>query len=244
MARADRLFRLLDALRRLPRPITAAALSAETEVSARTIYRDIEALRASGARIEGEAGYGYTLTEDPALPPQSLTRLEMEALTLGMAELRHLGDPELARAGEMALAKIAATLPEARAHQAAHAVLSSYRFQRRPPAPVDLAVIRAASWEERALALHYRDRDGLVTKRVIWPLGLVYLDNEQMLLAWCCLRRDFRKFIVARMVSVAPHSESFRPRRVALLRAFTAQLHTNTWADAPAKASCPPATSR
>lgn len=244
MPRADRLFRLLDALRRLPSPVTAEALAAETEVSARTIYRDIDALRASGARIEGEAGYGYTLAEDPALPPQSLTRLEMEALTLGIAELRHLGDPELARAGEMALAKIAATLPEARAHQAAHAVLSSYRFQRRPPAPVDLAVIRAASWDERALTLRYRDRDGTITERVIWPLGLVYLDNEQMLLAWCCMRGDFRRFIVARMVAVAPHPESFRPRRVALLREFTAQLSAQANVLLNAGAPCPLGTRR
>lgn len=226
MARADRLFRLLDALRRLPAPATAERLAAETEVSLRTIYRDIEALRAGGARIEGAAGYGYTLAEDPALPPQNLTRLEIEALTLGVAELRHLGDPELARAGEMALAKIAATLPEARAHQVAHAVLSSYRFYRRPPAPVDLAVIRDACWEERALRLHYCDRDGAETERRIWPLGLVYLDNVQMLLAWCCLRQDFRQFIVERMRAVAPDPESFRPRRVALLRAFITKLRT------------------
>jgi predicted DNA-binding transcriptional regulator YafY len=224
MARAPRLFRLLDALRRLPAPVTAARLAEETGVSARTLYRDIEALRAGGALIDGAAGYGYTLTEDPALPPQSLTRLEIEALTLGVAELRHLGDGELARAGEMALAKIAATLPETRAHQAAHAVLSSYRFQRRAQAPVDLAVIRSACWDERALQLHYRDADGRQSVRQIWPLGLVYLDNEQMLLAWCTLRQDFRKFIVARMEAVAALPDSFRPRRVPLLRAFTEQI--------------------
>ena len=54
MARADRLFRLLDALRRLPNPVTAAQLARETEVSERTLYRDIEALRAGGALIDGE----------------------------------------------------------------------------------------------------------------------------------------------------------------------------------------------
>lgn len=224
MARPDRLFRLLDTMRRLPAPVTAARLAEATEVSERTIYRDIDALRSGGARIEGEAGFGYTLAEDPALPPQNLSRLEMEALTLGIAELRHLGDPELARAGEMALAKIAATLPEARAHQAAHAIPSSYRFHQRAPAPVDLSVIRRACWEERALRLDYIDRDGVATSRVIWPLSLVYLDNEQMLLAHCRLRDDYRQFIVARMVAVTPLEESFRPRRVPMLREITAQI--------------------
>ena len=46
MARPDRLFRLLSALRSLPKPVTAARLAAETEVSERTLYRDIDTLRA------------------------------------------------------------------------------------------------------------------------------------------------------------------------------------------------------
>ena len=64
MARADRLFRLLDALRRLPAPVTADRLADETGVSPRTLYRDIDALRAAGALIDGAPGFGYTLTED------------------------------------------------------------------------------------------------------------------------------------------------------------------------------------
>ena len=47
MAKPDRLFRVLDALRRLPQPVTAERLAAEMEVSPRTLYRDIGALRAA-----------------------------------------------------------------------------------------------------------------------------------------------------------------------------------------------------
>ena len=39
-------------------------------------------------------------------------------------------------------------------------------------------------------------------------------------LAWCCLRRDFRRFKLEAMRQVATSDESFRPRRVALLREF------------------------
>ena len=123
MSRSDRLFRLLTALRSLPQPVTAARLADETEVSERTLYRDIDTLRAGGAVIDGAAGFGYTLTEDPALPPQMFTRLEVEALVLGLAEVRLAGDPALARAAEVALAKITATLPERVQRQAIHAVL-------------------------------------------------------------------------------------------------------------------------
>ncbi len=135
MARADRLFRLLSTIRMLPQPVTAARLAEETGVSERTLYRDIDALRAGGALIDGAAGLGYTLTEDPALPPQMFTRLEVEALVLGLAEVRLAGDPALAKAAEAAQAKIIASLPERVQRQAIHAVSRSYRYEARPPCP-------------------------------------------------------------------------------------------------------------
>jgi predicted DNA-binding transcriptional regulator YafY len=224
MARSDRLFRLLDALRRLPPPVTAARLAEETEVSLRTLYRDIETLRAGGARIEGAAGLGYTLTEDPALPPQMFDRLEVEALVLGLAEVRLSGDPDLARAADLAMAKITATLPERVQRQALHAVMMTYRQERRPPAPPHMAMIRQACWDEVALDITYVDLGGSRTARRVWPLGVVYLDRALILLAWCKLRQDFRRFHVAQIATVLPAGESFRPRRVPLLRGFIRQM--------------------
>lgn len=235
MPRTDRLFRLLTALRRLPQPVTAARLAEETAVSPRTLYRDIAALRAGGALIDGEAGLGYTLTEDPALPPQMFTQLEVEALTLGLAEVRIAGDPALAQAAEAALAKIVASLPERVQRQAIHAVSLTYRFDRRPPAPAWLATLREACWQERALDLTYRDRDGTETRRRVWPLSVVFLDRSLMLLAWCCLRQDFRRFHIAAMSDVTLTDESFRPRRVPLLRDFIARLRSGD--TAPPRAS-------
>lgn len=224
MARSDRLFRLLSALRTLPQPVTAARLAEETEVSQRTLYRDIDTLRAGGALIDGAAGLGYTLTEDPALPPQMFTRLEVEALVLGLAEVRLAGDPALAKAAEAALAKITATLPERVQRQAIHAVQQTYRFEKRAPAPPHLAVIRQACWDERALDLRYTDRDGSQSQRRIWPLSVVFLDRELMLLAWCTLRQGFRSFRLEAMSDAVLADESFRPRRVPLLRDFLKQL--------------------
>lgn len=224
MARPDRLFRLLDALRRLPQPVTAARLAEETEVSLRTLYRDIDTLRAGGALIDGAAGLGYSLTEDPALPPQMFDRLEVEALVMGLAEVRMAGDPALAQAADRALAKITATLPERVQCQAIHAVQMSYRAERRPPAPANLALIRSACWDEMALRIGYEDNSGAATERVIWPLALVFLDRALMLLAFCQLRQDYRRFHLHRISAVAPTGDSFRPRRVPMLRDFVRQL--------------------
>jgi predicted DNA-binding transcriptional regulator YafY len=223
MPRSDRLFRLLHALRSLPAPVTAGRLAEVTEVSVRSIYRDIAALRAAGARIDGEAGYGYALEEDPALPPQSFTRLEIEALLLGLSEVRQSGDAQLAEAAEAVAAKIVARLPERQAREAAHAVLHVYRRGRREVPQRDLRLIREAAWDERALDLTYRDEAGRCTQRRVWPLVIAYLDDTLMMLGWCLLREDYRKFRIDRIETVTTTEHSFRPRRAALLRDYITQ---------------------
>lgn len=221
MARTDRLMRLMDSLRRLPAPVTAACLADETGVSPRQLYRDIATLRAGGALIDGEAGVGYTLTEDSALPPQSFSRLEIEALLLAVAELRHMGDHDLSRAGEAAMARIIATLPERQSQQALHAVMRSFRETRQRPRPgIDMDMLRAACWDEVSVTMTYRDLQDRVTTREIWPLALSYSDQSLMLLAHCQLRQDFRMFHVPRMVQANRGTTSFRPRRAGLLREY------------------------
>jgi predicted DNA-binding transcriptional regulator YafY len=224
MARSDRLFRLLHALRSLPAPVTAARLAETTEVSVRSIYRDIAALRAAGARIEGEAGYGYALEEDPALPPQSFTRLEIEALLLGLGEVRQSGDPELAQAAEAVAAKVIARLPERQAREAAHAVLRVYRHAPRKFPQAALSVLREAAWDERAVDIAYRDEAGTLTHRRVLPLAVAFLDEVLLMVAWCRLREGFRRFRLDRIEVAEPTEESFRPRRAGLLRDYVATL--------------------
>jgi predicted DNA-binding transcriptional regulator YafY len=224
MSRSNRLFRLLDALRRLPAPVTAAQLARETGVSVRSVYRDIESLRASGAEIGGERGFGYTLVEDGTLRPQSFSRIEIEALTLGLAEVRGMGDPALAAAAESVLGKVAATLPSLGQQHLLHAVSRVYRFQERFPSLPDMALVRACSWREEALTIGYTDRDGATTSRTIWPLAIVYLERILVVLAHCRLREEFRMFRADRIMSVEATGASFRPRRAALLREYGDRL--------------------
>lgn len=224
MARTDRLFRLLQAMRVLPTPVTAARLAQETGVSVRSLYRDIDSLRAAGARIEGERGYGYRLTEDYALPPQTFDRLEIEALALGLAEVRHMGDPALAGAAASVLAKVAASLPDDREQHLFHAVSQVYRPDARYPAGLDMSTLRDACWREAAVTIRYADQGEAVTERTIYPLAIAYSDRRLVVLAWCCLREDFRMFRADRIREATAGGTSFRPRRAPLLRTYLAQL--------------------
>lgn len=225
MARPDRLMRLMDAMRRLSAPLTAARLAEETGVSRRQLYRDIATLRAGGALIDGEAGVGYRLTEDTALPPQSFSQIEIEALALAVGELRQIGDPALEEAGQTALARIIATLPDRQAQQALHRVLRIHHpaADPVPQVSVDLDLLRRACWEELSLDMVYRDRQGRVTEREVWPLGMSYSQGNLMLLVWCCLRQDWRHFLAAGIEDVQLNGRSFRPRRVPLLRDYVAK---------------------
>ena len=224
MARSDRLFRLLQAMRVMPAPITAIRLAEETGVSLRSLYRDIDSLRAAGARIEGERGYGYRLLEDYALPPQTFDRAEIEAIVLGLAEVKHMGDPALAKAAISVLAKVAATLPDDREQQLFHAISLVYRPDVRFPSGLDMEAIRHACWQEEALTIRYADKSNAVTERTIYPLAVMYTEGALTVLAWCCLREDFRMFRRERISSIQRTGKSFRPRRVALLRDYLAVL--------------------
>jgi predicted DNA-binding transcriptional regulator YafY len=112
MRRADRLFRIVQRLRRRTAVVTAARLAHELEVSERTIYRDVADLVASGVPIEGEAGVGYRLPRGGFdLPPLMFNEEEIEALVLGARVVKGWGDPALARAAEDVLTKVEAVLP-------------------------------------------------------------------------------------------------------------------------------------
>lgn len=238
MARTDRLFRLLQAMRVMAAPITAARLAEETGVSLRSLYRDIDSLRAAGARIEGERGYGYRLVEDYALPPRTFDREEIEAIALGLAEVRRMGDPALARAAASVLAKIAATLPDDGEQHLFHAVSQVYRPDVRHASALDVDAVRHACWREQALTIRYADRDRAVTERTILPLAIVYSGGTLTVLAWCCLREAFRMFRLERITELRAPGTSFRPRRAALLRAYLAELRERE-AGIPSPAAAP-----
>ncbi|MBU6440141.1 MAG: YafY family transcriptional regulator [Betaproteobacteria bacterium] len=218
MSRAERLLQLLQILRRHRVPVTAAVLAADAGVSLRTLYRDVAALRAQGACIEGEAGVGYQLRPGFVLPPLMFSAEEIEALVLGVRWVAGRADAALAAAARDALAKVEAVLPPPLRLelQSASALVG-------PGSVVDggnaeLARIRGAIRGERKVDLRYRDEDGRESTRTVWPFAVGYFDHVRMLAAWCELRADFRHFRTDRIVGLNIRDERYPRRRQALLR--------------------------
>src|SRR3954449_1695686 len=100
MRRSDRLFDIIQRLRAARRPLTAAALADELEVTVRTVYRDVATLQARRVPIEGAPGNGYVLRRGFDLPPLMFTTEEIEAIVVGARLVSRTGDPGLQDAAE------------------------------------------------------------------------------------------------------------------------------------------------
>lgn len=213
MRRADRLFQIIQILRRTARPVTAAALAEELETSIRTVYRDIADLMAQRVPIRGEAGVGYVLEDGFDMPPLMLTAEELEAVLLGAQFVAGRADPELARAAKDLVAKIAQVIPENLRPFVASSPLTATPQWRAEVDAIDMARLRLAIREQQKVRLAYRDEAGAVTERVIWPISVGYFDTVRIIAAWCELRGAFRHFRTDRVVGAGfLEARYMRPR--------------------------------
>jgi predicted DNA-binding transcriptional regulator YafY len=112
MRRTDRLFQIIQILRRSTQPVTAERNAEELQVSKRGVYRDVAELMRQTVPIRGEAGIGYVLDRKFDMPPLMLTPDELEAAVLGARWVAERGDPVLASAARDLIAKIATAVPE------------------------------------------------------------------------------------------------------------------------------------
>jgi predicted DNA-binding transcriptional regulator YafY len=223
MRRADRLFSIVLELRR--RPVTTAAQLAEhLEVSIRTIYRDVADLIASGIPIDGEAGVGYRLGHDFELPPLMFTLPEVQALVLGVRMVEAWGDGQLRTAARAVLGKVEAVLPDADRHRIADTALFALSFWVPEHHQQMLGTVRKAIDDRRRLHIVYQSNDGVVTKRVIRPLGLYFWGRMWTVAAWCELRQDHRTFRVDRIEEADPLDDRFSLAPPVTLDDYLAQI--------------------
>jgi predicted DNA-binding transcriptional regulator YafY len=177
--RADRLLSIMMLLQGRGR-MTAGQLSAELEVSERTIYRDVDALSVAGIPVYGERGPegGYALLDSYRTRLTGLTENEVRALFMLSipAPFAELGVDDELRA---AMRKLSAALPdrsrgaEAQVRQRVH-VDSVWWAQGDDPVP-HLRALHDAVWQDRVVRIRYRQPFGTpaVLERAVDPYGLV-----------------------------------------------------------------------
>jgi predicted DNA-binding transcriptional regulator YafY len=184
--KADRLLSILLLLQTRGR-VPAHELAERLEVSVRTIYRDVEALSASGVPVYAERGRhgGIELLAGFRTDVTGLTADESRALFILAAQGAHAALGLDAALGS-ALRKVMAALPAP--HRPAAEVTSrrilvdATRWKGGPQAAMDLDTLQDAVFADRRLRLRYRhsgqrqtrtytvDPYGLVSKAGVWYL--------------------------------------------------------------------------
>ncbi len=195
MTKAERLFQLVTLLRSRRTAITAEAIAEQMGVSARTVYRDVQALTLSGVPIEGEAGVGYLLRSGEHLPPLMFDADELQALMVGSRMVQTFTDHELGAAAQRAEQKIRSVLTEPMKRRAENQPYRIPHHQRDDQQREVHGCLRRACEARQKLRVIYGDEKDVRTERTIWPLGMIgWGGSTWTLLAWCELRRDYRNF--------------------------------------------------
>ena len=186
--RASRLVSILLLLQSRGR-MTAAQLAAELEVSARTVYRDVEALHEAGIPLYGDAGHrgGYQLLDGYRTRLTGLNAAEAQALFLsglpGPAAELGLG-PVLAAAQLKVLAALPPGLGEQVGRVQARFLLDAPGWYSATDEVPLLPAVAGAVWDGRALQVRYRRwKEPTDVDRRLEPYGLVLKAGRWYLVA-------------------------------------------------------------
>ncbi|MER7753243.1 HTH domain-containing protein [Kitasatospora sp. NPDC097643] len=212
--------------------MTAQALAEELEVSVRTVYRDVEALSASGVPVYGEGGRegGYRLLDGYRTRLTGLTPCEAETLFL-LPMPGPAADLGLGSYAASARLKIAAALP---AEVGDHAARIGSRFlidadswQRDAPGSDQLPALAQAVKDEQAVEVRFREPDEEEDRvQAFSPYGLVLDAGAWYLVAARAPGSAPTVLPVSWVRAAAPSLHDFRPAAGFDLRTF--------WADRPA----------
>jgi predicted DNA-binding transcriptional regulator YafY len=180
--RTERLFALAEYLRGRRTGVTAEALAERFEVTIRTIYRDLDALRAAALPLAAERGRGggYALDRSYSLPPVNFTAREAALL---VALGRFAIDTRLmpfTDTLESALDKVRSALSTS-AQRDLLMRLKELAFSGVPALPVKKgirAAVERAWFEQQPLRVVYVGSNLIETERVIAIQGF-HMDRHE-----------------------------------------------------------------
>ena len=211
LVRADRLLAALLFLQARGK-VTATELAEELEVSVKTARRDLEALAMSGVPLYSTPGRtgGWQLIGGARTDLSGLSEAEAQALFFIVGPAA-----EVSPAAKAALRKLLAAIPApfraaAWASSSTVVVDDAAWGTRVNGEPLHLAPLRRAIVEHRKVELHYADRSGRTSTRVINPLGVVKKGHTWYLIADTDAGQ--RTFRVGRARAVTITDGTFTPR--------------------------------
>lgn len=195
-------------------------LADRLEVSARTLRRDVDRLRALGYPVDATPGVagGYRLAAGSHLPPLVLDDEEAVAIAVGLRAAAGASVTGIEDTSLRALAKLEQVLPDRlrRRVTAVHGNVVSLRFGSDTPS-VDagaLAVLAQGCRDHEDVRFEYQSRDGEETRRLVHPHQLVSAGRRWYLVAWDVRRDDWRTFRLDRLRDPQLGGGRFTPRPI------------------------------
>lgn len=203
MKRTERLFALAEYLRGRRTGVTAEILAERFGVTVRTIYRDLDALRAASLPLAAERGRGggYALDKSYSLPPVNFTAREaalLVALGRFAIEMRLMPFTDTL---ERALDKVRGAL-SASAQRELVGRLRELQLVGIPALPVAKPIREAlerAWFEQQPLRITYRDTNGVATTRDVRVDAVVMERTETRINAFDLAKNDRRQFRLDRI---------------------------------------------
>jgi predicted DNA-binding transcriptional regulator YafY len=203
MRRTERLFALGEHLRGRRTGVTAEALARRFGVTIRTIYRDLDALRAASMPLTAERGPGggYALERGYTLPPVNFTAREaalLVALGRFAIDMRLLPFAETLDAG---LEKVRAALSTSAQRELLTRVaeLSFHGVPALPSKREVRAAIERAWFEQQPLRITYVDGGFIESTREIRIMSVAMDRHETRIEASDLQKNDRRSFRLDRI---------------------------------------------
>jgi predicted DNA-binding transcriptional regulator YafY len=204
MQRTERLFALAEYLRGRRTGVTAEVLAERFEVTVRTIYRDLDALREASLPLSAERGRGggYALDRSYSLPPVNFTAREaalLVALGRFASNMRLLPFTDTL---ESALDKVRAALSTSAQRELLER-LSELNFQGVPALPSAKpvrAALERAWFEQQPLRIVYVDGNFIESTRTVRICSMVMDRHETRLDATDIVSGERRHFRLDRIL--------------------------------------------
>lgn len=185
--------------------VTAGELAGRFGVSTRTIYRDIDDLSASGVPVftnKGSSG-GISLLENYAINRALLTDHERDSLLLALKTLQATKYPEI----DAILEKIGAVFKQGGAVDWVQVEFSPWGSG--PNEENKFLDIKQAVLERRVTGFDYLNANGILSRRQIEPMLLLFKGQAWYVWGYCRTKRDFRTFRISRIRNIEVTGENF-----------------------------------
>lgn len=183
---------------------TAPELAEKFEVSIRTIYRDLDAISATGIPIyatQGKGG-GISLLDDYVLEKSLFSEKEKEQMLMA---LQGIAATEGEKTDEL-LSKLSALFQT----KSTNWIEVDFSDWVKNAARQDIFNdIKKAIFDRHIISFSYFDSKGFWLKRSVKPIKFIFKSKDWYLYSFCLLRNDYRFFKLTRMKDLVIADETF-----------------------------------